>query len=658
MANKTLPQLPTSPIPLVGTEIVETVVGGDSVSVTTQQIAQVALTEVAISDDPAKGAGDVGFVKSSTAPVTSVGHALSIIKGKTVIIGERGYMPVGSNIDVAILSAITNGAKNIEIPDDRFEVTNTWRLPIGVNVRGRGGRFSKIVPKAGGDISTNGGRIIIGNGKTSPSIDNTTWQTTFPNMMSGEISLLQFINEDSLAEMNGLMLMGSYISDELWFDSFNQAISRPTGLYADSFEIHRLFVQRALGNTKYQVEVQGLGDGFVMSGCHFPYDTINGWSTKGARIVGVAGGRVDNSIGGDYLIERCAQLDFKAGHWERGQHIYDSSNVNHQGVFLPDTRVPVITRGTLASVNNESRFICSFTNTGFRNIEGLMEWSGFHIQQGVSVQVAIDNCYQEWSVQGDFSRNQQAGIRICQEDGVTPVPSFNSYSYLTSKKSFVDIPNIVSLDHACRCSDTGYVGISSTRVEPVGTRNDGVNQWKIATGAYYYNAQLLYDAGRAIGRNPTNAEVSAVAVLGSMVINNIGFGTAPRNAIIRLYRGAVAGSYTHYVDIHAIGSAWLHDNGLNVNGVPWLSRTAGAMNTINSLGSFIKFQGSLIELTATALPGSAGSFTQGDRVKRTDSTLDASSMLLIGYHRLTTGSGGVVGTDWANMRVSHVSPSV
>jgi hypothetical protein len=590
----------------------------------------------------------------------ALGASLLIIKGKTVVIGDSGYSPVGSNIDAAILSAITSGAKNIEIPDDRFEVTNTWRLPSGVNVKGRGGRFSKIVPKAGGDISSNGGRIIIGNGKTSPSIDNTTWQTTYPNMMSGEISLLQFINEDSLTEMNGLLLMGSYISDELWFDSFNQAVSRPTGLYADSFEIHRLFVQRALGNTKYQVEVQGLGDGFVMEGCHFPYDTINGWSTKGARIVGVAGGRIDNGIGGDYLIERCAQLDFRAGHWERGQHIYDSSNVNHQGVFLPDTRIPVITRGTLASSNNESRFICSFTNTAFRNIEGLMEWSGFHIQQGASVQIAVDNCYQEWSAQGDFSRNQQAGIRLCQEDGTTPLPSFNSYSYLTSKKAFVNIPYRVDLDHFIRCLDDVFTGLvsASTRVEAVGSRNAGVNQWKIATGTFYYNAQIMYDTTRAIGRSPTNSEVSAtVSSLGTMVVLNASFGNKPRSGIIRLYRGTTPGVYDQFVDIHTIGSTWLHDDGVLVNGIAWVARTPGAMNVINSMGESLRFSGGLVEMVSTALPNTAGTWTKGDRITRIDSVVDANNMLLIGHHRLTSSSGTSTTTDWANLRTSTVSPA-
>lgn len=43
MANKTLPQLPTSPFPLTGSEILETVVSGGSASVTVQQIVNIAV---------------------------------------------------------------------------------------------------------------------------------------------------------------------------------------------------------------------------------------------------------------------------------------------------------------------------------------------------------------------------------------------------------------------------------------------------------------------------------------------------------------------------------------------------------------------------------------------------------------------------------------
>ena len=175
---------------------------------------------------------------------------------------------------------------------------------------------------------------------------------------------------------------------------------------------------------------------------------------------------------------------------------------------------------------------------------------------------------------------------------------------------------------------------------------------------YYYQVQILYDTGRAIGRNPTNGEVALTAEQNKMNVLNIGFGTSPRNAIIRLYRGVASGQYGQYVDIHSLGSTFLFDNGLAVNGVLWQNRAVGPVNVINSMGSFIRFQGSRIRLASDALPGNAGSFVQGDLVDRTDGVIDASSMVLMGHKRLTTGVGGVIGTDWANLRVSHVSPSV
>lgn len=614
--------------------------------------------DLASATDPAKGAGQVGYSGGLGYPAGSVGKALNIIKGKTVVIGEPGYTPVGNNIDAALSAAAASSAVNIIIPQGRFEITNTVRLRIGQSLRGEGGRFCRIVPKAGGDFAANGGRLIIANGKTTPSIDNTTWQVSLPNMMSGEITNIMFVNEGNIANLNGLLLFGSYICDELWFDNFRQAIARPAGLYVDSFDLQRVFVQKALENDLYQIDVQGLGDGFVMNGCHFPYDTANSRSTKAARLRGIHGGVVSHCIGGDYLVELCGNLNVVGGHFERAQHIYDSSSITVDSQFLPDTRIPIITRGTFASVGNESRFTVKLQNTKFRNIEGLMEWAGFHVQAAPSVTLDIENCSQEWTAQGDFQRAQEAGIRVCQEDGVSPVASFNNNSWLCSRRAVVEIPGAVNLNHGGRIADSTFPGISSSRVEAVGTRGVGVNQWLRATGTYFYQVQVLYDTTRAIGRNPVNAEVSLTATLGTMNILNIGFGTAPRNAIIRLYRGTSPGVYSEFVDVHTLGSTWLHDNGLRCNGISWQSRTPGAMNAINSMGSFIKFEGTLIELTAAALPNSAGSFTQGDRVKRTDGSLDGSNMLQIGHHRLTTGSGGVVGTDWAHMRVSHVSPAV
>ena len=60
---------------------------------------------------------------------------------------------------------------------------------------------------------------------------------------------------------------------------------------------------------------------------------------------------------------------------------------------------------------------------------------------------------------------------------------------------------------------------------------------------------------------------------------------------------------------------------------------------------------------SAAVPGNGG-WTQGDIVNNSTPTKDANNMTVMGWVRLTTGTGAVSGTDWAIMNVSHVSPAV
>lgn len=578
------------------------------------------------------------------------GRAVSARLDESPSITDFWLAADGLNWQPAFARAVAAGKLSIFVPKGNYGLMTTVFLPAGfwVECESRNVTFSHIL----------GGSYLDGCLFMFNTTDGVTWSTPFPNMNTGGIQRCNFTNPSGVVGAKGIKCFGSGKFEQMRFNGMVQSIMRPTGFYADSFQLLDIIAENPQGNLSYQFDILGLGDGFMAKNIHCPYTVATAQSMKAMRLRGVHGGTVEACIGGDYLVELCANVNIVGGHFERAQHIYDSSSITVDSQFLPDTRLPIITRGTFASASNESRFTVKLQNTKFRNVEGLMEWSGFHVQQGDSVSLFVDNASHEWTVQGDFQRDQQAGIRICQEDGVTAVPSFNNYSYLTSRKSVVDIPNIVSLDHGVRIADAAFQGIASSRVESVGTRNAGVNQWKQATGTYYYNVQVLYDAGRAIGRNPVNAAVSLVAEADKMNVLNVGFATNARHGIIRLYRGTVANTYTHYVDIHTLGSTFLFDNGMTVNGVPWVLRVGGAMNTINSMGSFIRFTGSRIKLVSDALPGNAGSFIQGDLVERVDGTIDANSMILTGHKRLTTGSGGVVGTDWANLRESHVSPSV
>lgn len=563
------------------------------------------------------------------------------------------YVPSdGTDWAPAFNRAIAAGKMTVWVPRGDYGIGSTVFLPAGFFVD-CDSRATTFYPKSGGTFV--GGFMFQQN-----TTDGVTWTTPFPNMNSGGFRRCKFDNRENVPAARAIQTFASSRFEELTFNGFRQSISKPAGFYIDSPSVDDVICENPQDNTEYQISIIGLGDGVSIRGVHCPYTVATSQSVLAINLRGVNGGSIRDCIGGDYLIELCSAVSIPGGHFERAQHIYDSSNVSVPSIFLPDTRVPIITRGTLASANNESRFTLDTTNTIMETVEGLMEWTGFHIQLGTSCQLVTKNTCHQWTVQGDLQRIQRAGIRICQNDGITAIPSFNDLSYLTSKDAFVNIPFRVDLNHFIRCEESTFPGLSpaATRLEAIGTRPAGVKQWRIAIGPFFYTAQMIYSTSRAIGRNPTNAEISVnVPDDSKMVVLNTAFGTKPVSGIIRVSRGQATGVYDHFVDIHTIGTTWLHDNGLTLNGVPWVARTPGPVAAINSTGESIRFIGSLIEFQCGSLPNAAGTWTKADKVYRTDSTLDANNMLLFGHFRMTTGTGQAVPTDWVNMRVSHVSPA-
>lgn len=63
------------------------------------------------------------------------------------------------------------------------------------------------------------------------------------------------------------------------------------------------------------------------------------------------------------------------------------------------------------------------------------------------------------------------------------------------------------------------------------------------------------------------------------------------------------------------------------------------------------------QLAASSAMPSTGIYVKGAFVSNSAPTIDANDMTILGWLRLTTGSGHVSGTDWAVIRGSHVSPA-
>jgi hypothetical protein len=546
----------------------------------------------------------------------------------------------------AIQAAVNSGEKVIFVPSGTYNISSTVWVPVGVELRCEP-RITYFEAKSGGAFT--GGFMFQWN-----TTDGSTWTVSYPNMNSGAIAGCQFKNTANVAAMRGVQAFCSLKCENLRFENYRQSIKKPSGFYVDTFHISDVICEDVQDNTEYQVELLGLGDGLYIKALHCPADATT--TPLACRIRGCFGGSVLSSVGGDYLFEQSNSITFSSFHLERSQIISDSSSVAVlNGYLSPKSRIPIIIKGTYLDVSETQRSQNILKNICFSFVEGLFDYSGFDVQLGQQSVVDVDSCYKKYTANGDLSISQLSGISIVKSDGTTPLSQFNDLSYLLSIRSRISSNYFVHVDASLQMIDVSFPGINTTALSTVGSN---ATQWLTSTGTYYYKAQLIYDKTRLIGRNQTNAETSVVVSgVTQQVRHIVDHSTKPRSGFLRLYRGTATNSYDKYVDIPNLGSAYFYDNGLAVNGHLWQSRAASATDTINSFGEMIEFKGQGCTLHGAATP-TVGSFIVNDKIARTGSTIDGSSMLLIGSYRLTSGSAHVTGTDWANMRVSHVSPAV
>jgi hypothetical protein len=131
--------------------------------------------------------------------------------------------------------------------------------------------------------------------------------------------------------------------------------------------------------------------------------------------------------------------------------------------------------------------------------------------------------------------------------------------------------------------------------------------------------------------------------------------------MLRIYRGTSAGVYDSVVNVPLMSGARVQDNGEDIAGFAWESRTPGAADTVNagSNGGFQLLAGSeeagsdaygraVALFTANTLP-TTGSWRKGDRVDL-QTPVNETWRVLLGYYRATNcttaATANVLGTDW------------
>lgn len=226
--------------------------------------------------------------------------------------------------------------------------------------------------------------------------------------------------------------------------------------------------------------------------------------------------------------------------------------------------------------------------------------------------VSIDNVFRRVSISGDIGHCREYGILVAHNGSM--LTDFNNYSAQNSGKSFlVSQGGVGRLENMKVTKKLTLAG--GTWYPVVSLIASGYETWLDPDGTYYYQAQVLADPSRKIGKTASSENSLALTYGGNgALISLLSGGTAYslRNLTLRLYRGTSSGSYGKYVDLPAIYTSYIYDDGNCPAGFKWKSRAAGAADSVNTFD--IQELNSLNAIVKANYPPVYGTWLKNDQV--------------------------------------------
>lgn len=604
---------------------------------------------------------------------SSYGFKLELIAGTNFIdpfwFGAKGVSGF-DNVDYIERASkfLKGGLLSFEV-NGRYELSRTVYLPIGVSIDGYtgnrsfSGNFDDTVQFA--SQAYEGANPYVENFlfflNIDPNGDTETWVTQFPNNGSGSIKRLS-VDGTATSGINGFKFAGSYEFEELDALKVGSIIRKPSSLYTDKVKVKSIHGRVRANTTDYLVDILGLGDGYEVSTIASGYLTEGeqvwdiGNITRGLRIGIVRGGEVSGLINGKHSIEGGIDVTLKNFHQEGGQiTLIDSSVVIDSCALFneAETPTPIIFDSVNSQFGDRNKVKirgCTFFMTPDKR--GGSVGDKIDIQTHPSYDIEIEDCARLLTVSENLSKRQFSGILAGDTSGVV-YNEFINYSHLLSKKCTISRDR-VSFSSRAPSLNAPYAGIFAESI-------DNNYTFGAASNTYYYSTQVITDPVRFAGRNQTEAESSISATNGDGCPSlSINYDSVDDTSVcIKIYRGTSTGSYNEYVIVPIVKAAKLIDLGDSVNGFSWKSRTAGAVDTLNSgLVGESYITESNCEVKSNGIKPTVGTWKAGDRVEKINPSIDANNMFIDGYKRLTSGSSHANNTDWAEIHISTVSPAV
>lgn len=537
-----------------------------------------------------------------------------------------------------------------------FELARTVFLPVGIMLVGSSGNrgfddtydySTAFVPQSGGTYVEN--YLFFQN--IDPDGDTETWVEQYPNNDSGGAKNLA-IDGTNTGDINGFKFAGSYIYKNIHNKKVGTLIGKPSGVYTDKVVIKQIHSILRANQTDYLIDLPGLGDGYEIGNIAAAY--VNGEGdgiTKGVYVGACRSGQLSNLINGEHMVNGAKSIEIYGMHIEGGSITLKdcSAHVRDGIMFCEDDALGQIILESDNGVYN-NRYEVTISNVvfdqSFNRRGGLQQTARPDIVLNPYFTVNINDCKRKITDSNNISIQQYYGVLV-GTDSTTMLPAFNNYSHLLSNRCTI-ANNVPFVDGMIPAQRKTFGGLTGSTVAITDATFNG------ATGTYYYQAQLLQDPVRLLGRDAANAEISLALTNGGDLAELVivwSIVTNKSKCLLRVYRGTTTGSYDEYVDIPVSSAMKLYDTGVNISGFVWQSRAAGGVDSINSgaNGAIVLSDGILLGKTVGIKP-TLGTWKAGDELQKTNPTLGgAGTNTNNRFLRLTDGSAHVSNTDWATL---------
>lgn len=460
------------------------------------------------------------------------------------------------------------------------------------------------------------------------SINGTGWVDDYP-LQGGEINGIRFEGyaDGNYCEAIGIFIAGACCIQNCVFYKMQGGIYT-SGDYADHKKIDNCSFQYSNGViTDYDINIAGLGDALTINNCQ-----ITSGSTNGLKIYGCLGGSISSCIlNCNIIIDTCSHLSINTCHNESGYIDIDSSNISIENTCLNKYASGVSLEIDGSSLNQSTVLLNNVNFYLKNNINYNTEYSDIDYYNS---NVVINNVYRKYNVIGAIDHNYLYGIKI-SNNGVA-LDEFNNYSHFLSNSCFL-INQINSIIENFLWNKkiifTPGVWYPLTYLQTT-----SIETWLADTGTYYYRSQIIADFVRKIGKTETNENSIALTNGGNGLLFPLSDLNkySNNNIIFRIYRGNSSGLYNYYIDLPLIYAKNLYDDGNNICGYTWKTRTPGAVDSlqtydINEINIFNS------TLRGTTVP-TVGTWYENDKIINTSITSGGN----LGWICISSGTFGII----------------